>query len=158
MTALTSIALSASIIGAGVSAMGAIRQGQAAGHRADFDIAMINRQAERDRQIGALNARRLRDDAEAAAASQRAHLAGRGGDQSTGSALLIQVEGAEKGEFQAKLEESNTGAGLAERQAQIVQARARGANARTASFYRAGSALLQPFRKAKDFSGAFGFE
>ena len=146
------IAASAAVASGAVGELGAIRQGQAAERRSEFDIVMLERQRRRDEQIGKLNASRVRKDAAKLAGTQRALMAGGGGDQSTGSALLIQTELAKEGEFNAQLAESNAEAAISTRNAQIVLARASGRNARTASFYRAGTALLRSgFTAAETF-------
>ena len=145
--------LSTVMIGAagGVSALAAVRAGQGQDAAAQTNAALLTRQAERERQIGALNARRVRDRGASLAATQRALLAGGGGDASTGSALLIQEDLAEEIEFNARLAESNADEAVFGRQAQAVIARSEGRNAQTASFFRAGTTLLNTGVNMKAF-------
>ena len=76
--------------------------------------------------------------------TQRALLAGAtGGDTSTGSALLVQPELAEEGEFSARILENNAAArGNAARAEEVLQ-RSRMNQFNQAGLMRAGSALLK---------------
>jgi hypothetical protein len=130
-------------IGTLSSVMGAISGGSAANQAAQMQADVYARQAAREREMGALSAKRLRAQNEQVAASQRALLASGGRDMSTGSALLIQEDLAEEGEFNALLAENNTDATISSLRAQEVMERAKGRNAQTASYFRAGSALLK---------------
>ena len=130
-------------IGTLSSVMGAIGGGSAANQAAQMQADIYARQAAREREMGALSAKRLRAQNEQVAASQRALLASGGRDMSTGSALLIQEDLAEEGEFNALLAENNTDATISSLRAQEVMERAKGKNAQTASYFRAGSALLK---------------
>ena len=125
------------------SAVGKLRQGAAAKAAADTQSELYRRQADRERQIGQLNARRQREAGEKLAGTQRALLAGGGGDQSTGSALLIQEDLAQESEFNARLAENNAEAAISTKNAEIVLARAEGRAAQTASYWRAGTTLLK---------------
>lgn len=142
----------AGMVGAGVGAAGAIQQGKAAKQSAEFNAAMMKREADREKQIGELNARRVRKETESLAATQRALLAGGGGDQSTGSALLIQEDLAEEGEFNARLAEVNAETAVSTKMAQATLARMGGRAAGTSSYIRAGTTLLSgAFNVAKEF-------
>lgn len=128
---------------AAMSAVGALRSGQAAQNSAKFNAEMLRRQEARQRQINALNAKRKRADNEAIAAKQRALLAGQGRDATSGSALLLQEDLAEEGEFNARLIENQGAADVAGTQARRILALSEGRNAKQASFFRAGSTLLK---------------
>ena len=128
--------------GAASSAFGAIQQGKAQNRAAQTNAALMERQATREAAIGKLNAKRQRDSAEKLAGTQRALLAGGGGDQSTGSSLLLQEGLAQEGEFNARLAESNAQEAVYSRQAQAAVERASGKNAQTSSMFRAGTTLL----------------
>lgn len=132
-----------SSIGTLSSVMGAIGGGSAANQSAQMQADIYARQAAREREMGALQAGRLRKQNEQVAATQRALLASGGRDMSTGSALLIQEDLAEEGEFNALLAENNTDATISSLRAQEVMERAKGKNAQTASYFRAGSTLLK---------------
>ena len=140
MTAATPYLAAASF---GVSALGAIQQGKAANQQAKTQAEMYARQAERERQMGELNAARKRKEGKRVAGTQRAILGAGGGDMSEGSALLAQSELAEEAELNARLLESNAEAKVSSLQAQGVLERARGKAAQTAGYIRAGSALLK---------------
>ena len=137
-----------SSIGTLSSVMGAIGGGSAANQAAQFQGDMYARQAQREREMGELQAGRLRTENERVAATQRALLASGGRDISSGSALLIQEDLAEEGEFNALLTENNTAAKISSLRSQEVLERARGKNAKTASYFRAGSSLLKGSSKA----------
>jgi hypothetical protein len=132
----------ASIAGAGIAAAGAIGQGKAAQNTAKFNAEMLRSQGERQRQIAELNASRKRKDNAALEAKQRAIMAGSGRDASSGSALLLQEDLAEEGEFNARLIENQAEADISNTNARRTLALSEGRNARTASYIRAGSTLL----------------
>jgi hypothetical protein len=126
-----------------VGTVGTIKQGQAAKQAAGLQAELYRREAEREKQIGALNAKRVRDEGESLSATQRALLGASGGAAGTGSALLIQEDLAQETEFNARLAENNAAAAISSKNAQIVLARAEGRSAQTASYFRAGSTLLK---------------
>lgn len=135
----------ASAVSAAASVAGAasaMQQGRQQQDMSNIQAEIFSRQAKREREIGELNARRTREQGESLAATQRAILAGSGGEGSTGSALLIQEDLAEETEFNARLAENNAEAAAQSKMSEAVLARLEGRNARTASFYRAGTALL----------------
>jgi hypothetical protein len=136
----TLIALTAA--SAAMSAAGAISQGKAAKNMADTEAELARRQADRERQIGAMQAKQQRESNKRTEATQRGLLSTTGGDASTGSSLLVQEELAEEGEFNARLVENNAAAQASQFEADRVMALAAGKNARSASFFRAGNALL----------------
>jgi len=135
-------ATAAAVASAAVGAAGAMGQAKAAKNMAATEAELARRQARRDKQIGAMQASQSRESSKRTEATQRALLNERGGDAGTGSALLVQEELAEEGEFNARLIENNAAALASSSQAQAVLAQARGRNAARASTFRAGSALL----------------
>lgn len=102
--------------------------------------------AQREQEIGALNAKRQRQENERMLSMQTALRAGSGGATSRGSSLLITEDTAREGEFSAALEEANatTKAKAIRDQSNINYAAARSkANAGvTSSIFRTGSKLL----------------
>ena len=136
----TMIALTAA--SAAMSAAGAIAQGKAAENQAKTQAELARRSAERERQIGAMKAKQQRESNKRTEGTQRALLSATGGDTSTGSSLLVQEELAEEGEFNARLVENNAAAQASQFEAERVMRLAAGKNARTASYFRAGQALL----------------
>ena len=126
-----------------VSAVGAISQGKAASAQAKYQAQIANQQAERARQMGELQARNQRKKNKALEASQRAIIASRGGDLSTGSALLVGTELAAENELNARLIENNAAAQQTALQNEAELQRARARNARTSGFFRAGTSLLK---------------
>ena len=137
----TMIALTAA--SAAVSAAGAIAQGKAAENQAKTQAELARRSAERERQIGAMKAKQQRESNKRTEGTQRALLSATGGDPGTGSALLVQEELAEEGEFNARLTENNAAAQASQFEAERVMRLAAGKNARKASYFRAGQALLR---------------
>ena len=131
-----------------MSAAGAISQGRAQQQAAGTQAELYRRQAERERQIGALNARRQRAEAARLAGTQRALLGAAGQAAGGGSALLVQEDLAGEGEFNARLAEANAEAAAGSKMMQAVLSRAEGRGARQASYFRAGTALL---KGAKDW-------
>ena len=123
---------------AGMQVMSA--RGQASGAKMQAELA--RRQAERERQIGAMQASQLREQSKRTEGTQRALLAARGGDTGTGSALLVQEELAEEGEFNARLAENNAAARSSQFEAENVLQQARARQIRSAGLMRAGTTLL----------------
>lgn len=123
---------------AGMQVMSAKGQSQ----QAKMQAELARRQADRERQIGAMQAQQQREKNKRTEGTQRALLAARGGDTGTGSALLVQGELAEEGEFNARLQENNAAARASGFEAESVLQQARARQARAAGLMRAGSTLL----------------
>ena len=130
-------------ISTAATAAGSVAQGRAASAQGKLQAEMYERQAQRERQIGELNAAREAKRNRAIQAQQRALLAGTGADPSSGSALLIQTDLAEEGKLNEELIRNNADAAVTTSKTQAVFARAEGKNAQRASYFRAGSALLK---------------
>lgn len=138
----TTVAATAAVASAGIGAFSAIQQGQNASAQAKMQSELYRRQAEREQQIGAINAANARRQADALAGTQRATMGGGSRDTSSGSALLIQEDLASEGELNAKRAENNAQAAATNLRANAAMAVASGQSAQTASYFRAGSALL----------------
>jgi len=144
---MTAVSTAASAATSMASAAGAAQQGQ-------MQAELARRQAERERQIGVLQAGQLREKNKRTEGTQRALIAGKGSDLGDGSALLIQEELAEEGEFNARLTENNTAARASGFEAERTIALARASQARSSGMMRAGSALLSGGRDiAKLYGG-----
>lgn len=137
-----SLADAAVVTGALASVGGSLYQGAAANNAAETQAELYRRQAERETQIGAINAERKRQEGERLAGSQRALMAAQGRDASTGSALLVQEDLAQETEFNAKLIENNAEAQTSNLTAQKIMSLAAGKAEQTSSYFRAGSTLL----------------
>jgi hypothetical protein len=142
MSSATTIAAVAAVASAAMAGVSAIQQGQAASSQAKMQSELYRRQAEREQQIGAINAAAARRQADALAGTQRATMGGGSRDSSSGSALLIQEDLAGEGELNAKRAENNAQAAATNLRANAAMAAASGQSAQSASYYRAGSALL----------------
>ena len=131
------------LISTAVGVGSAMMQGKAASQQAKYQAQIANQQAERARQMGELQARNQRKKSKALEASQRALIASRGGDASTGSALLVGTELAAENELNARLLENNAAAQQTALQNEAELQRARARNATSSSFFRAGTSLLK---------------
>lgn len=89
-----------------MAAISAAAQAKASSNQASFQAAVARQQAERQKQLAAIEEARVRADVSRKLASQRARMAAAGVQPSAGSALLIAESGAGEGEFQARLTRS----------------------------------------------------
>ena len=126
-----------------MQAVGMIAQGSQANAAAKSQAELNRRAAERERQLGQLRAKQIRDDASQLAGTQRSILDGQGRDRSSGSALLVQADLAEEGEYNARLAENDSEATISSIRAQSVLRLAEGRNAQTAGYWNAGTTLLK---------------
>lgn len=129
------------LIGAAVSAAGAIAAGQAEANAAEFNAEMAQQQAERERQIATRDAGDYRRRNSRLLATSRARRAG-SGVTSQGSPLL--VDEATAGEIELGVQDILAGGAATaygyQQQAALSRARAR--SARIGGFLNAGSTLL----------------
>ena len=124
----------------GASFMQSSSQSAGAGMQAE----LARRQAAREAQIGQMQAAQQRERNKRTEGTQRGLLAGAsGGDPGTGSALLVQEELAEEGEFNARIIENNAAARVASARADEVLQRSRINQFEQAGLMRSGSALLK---------------
>lgn len=132
----------ATIGGAAISAVGAIRQGNAARAQSDLQSQVLQQQATSERGQAAANEEDFRRNQSRVLAARRAALGASGIDQSTGSPLLVAEDFAGETELQAL--RVRTGGEIratrAEQQAQLQ--RFTGKQAQTAGFIRGGSLLV----------------
>ena len=152
MTLTTAQAVTLMAVSSAASAGMQVMSAQGAGQSAKMQAELARRQADRERQIGQLQAKQQREKNKRVEGTQRALLAARGGDTGTGSALLVQEELAEEGEFNARLAENNAAARASGFEAEAVLQQARARQARAAGLMRAGSTLLSG---ASDIGMAF---
>lgn len=140
------------LISAGVSAAGAIAQGQQAKAQAKFQAAVNEQQAARTRQISAGQEEDFRRRQSRLFAERRAALGAAGVEAGTGTPLLTFGDFAAETELQALRIRSGgqTQATRLEQQASLT--RAGGRAARRRGFFRAGSSLLSGFAEANEFS------
>jgi len=129
-----------SIAGFGVSALGAVGQGRVDNRLQIQQAEIYRREADRERQIGALNAKRIRTQG---IANQGTLIALLGDRANTGQGLLIGENLVEEAEFNARLAENNALAAARSKESDRLQALAAGRNAQTAGLVRAGTVLLK---------------
>jgi hypothetical protein len=154
----TAAAAIAGLASAGVGAVGAIQQGQAASKQAKFQSTVMQQQAERERQIAEAKEADYRRDQNRLMAERRAASGATGVEMGTGSPLLATEDFARESELNA-LRIRNGGevnAGRLEQQAALY--RTAGKNAKTGSYFRAGASLLTGVSSGADLWGrANGF-
>jgi hypothetical protein len=92
MSSATTITAIAAVAGAAMAGVSAIQQGQAASSQAKMQSELYRRQAEREQQIGAINAAAARRQADALAGTQRATMGGGSRDSSSGSARVAKSD------------------------------------------------------------------
>ena len=131
------------IAGVGAQAVGGAVSSRAERKAGAYQEAVLARQAAREREIASLQADRQRKKTEQMSATQRAVLAARGQDISTGSALLVQEDLAEEGEYQARLTEAGGEAQAAGMEAEGRLAGMRGRAKATGTMFRTGTNLLR---------------
>lgn len=143
LTTTQAILVAGTALSASTAAAGAMASSKGQAQQAKMQGELARRQAEREREIGALNASQQREKNKRAEGTQRALLAGSSGrDIGEGSALLVQEELAEEGEFNARILENNAAGRVSSLEADRVLALSRASQARSGGAFRAGSALL----------------
>lgn len=138
-----------SIAVSAVSAGSALFQGQAQKRAADAQAEQLRRQAEAQRDQGAAAAEVTQRDAARTRSAARAALAGSGVDIGDGSAIVIDRDIAQRGNFDAynALLSGERAGRNSEFQADM--SRAAGRNAQTASFLQAGASVAQGWRLSR---------
>jgi hypothetical protein len=129
--------------GMGLQTVGGMKQASAERKAGSYQDAITRQRAQREREIAAIQAQRQRDKTDQMSATQRAILATRGGDINSGSALLVQEDLAEEGEYQARLTEAGGDTQAMGLEAEGKLARMRGRSASTATMFRTGTNLLK---------------
>lgn len=141
MPAFTTIALAATAIGAGVSAVSAIKAGKAQNSMAKRQAKLQDQDAATSLEVAAANERDYRRDASFTMASRRAGL-GAQGVTAEGTPSLVDESMVMESELQA-LRIRTGGQNEASRLKQQAKfTRKGGQNAQTAGYYRAGASLL----------------
>lgn len=141
MAEISTLAAVAGLAGAGLSAAGSLSAGKAAEQQANYQAAVLRQQAERERRIAEIEARRIRKDGERLAARQRARVAAAGA-RLTGTPLLLIGQTAEDAELGALTALNNAEAAAIRKQQEAELERASGRTKRRAGQIRAGSTLL----------------
>lgn len=143
MALATSTVAALSLAASAVGAFGAIQQGQAASKQANFQAAVAQQQAERERLQAASDEQDYRRKQSRLMASKRAVGGASGVDTTTGSPLFTSEDFAGEAELNA-LRIRNGGEVRANRAEQFAELkRAQGSSAKTGSYFRAGASLLQ---------------
>ena len=130
------------IAGMAMSAFSAVAQGAAARKQHKFQAAMIDRERQREKQIGALKAFQEREANKRRLATQAALMAGRGGDPGAGSNLLLVEDLAEQGELNARLIEEDSEHKVTRMGDEMALQGMLGRNKQRAGLMKAGTALL----------------
>ena len=130
------------IAGAAVSAVGAIKQGQAGKQQGDLQARILTQQATSEREQAAGREEDFRRNQSRMMASRRAALGASGVDPATGSPLLVSEDIAGEVELQAQRIRAGgeVRATRLEQQAQL--SRLQGRQEQTGGFLRGGSLLL----------------
>lgn len=129
------------LIGAAVSAVGAVAAGRAEANAAGFNATMAQQQAEREREIAVRDADDYRRRNSRLLAASRARRAG-SGLTAQGSPLLVDETTAAEIELGVQDIFAGAAAGAYGHQQQAALSRARARSARSGSVLSAGSTLL----------------
>jgi hypothetical protein len=132
----------AAVASAAVSAAGAISSGQAQSKMASYNAAVAERDAQAARQQAAFEESRQRQARDALLGKQRAAFAA-SGVTPEGSPLLVAAETATQAEIDAEAIRYSGSVAEARANSQAALDRMQGAAARTASYFAAGTSLLQ---------------
>lgn len=100
-TVLAVAAIASSLAGAGVSAYGAIAQGQASADAAKYNAAVAANNETAATQQAQFDAQQIRDKNKRELASQRAAFGANGIDPDSGTAIDVRSDSAQQGEMQA---------------------------------------------------------
>lgn len=130
------------MIGLGLNVISAVSQAKAQEKQANYQAAVYEQQAERDRQVAAQEERDFRKKQSALMAQKRAEMGGAGIKQTTGTPLISSEDFMDETELQAMRirEGGEVGATRLEQQASLT--RTAGKNAKTQGYMRAGASLL----------------
>lgn len=141
----TALAISAiaTVAGAAVSAVGAVRQGQAAKHQASYSAAVQEQQAAHERNVAAAKERDFRREQSTLQARRRAVLGTTGVETSTGSPLLQAEDFAAEIELQARRIRAGGEVSATRLEQQAELERAAGKSAAVAGYISAGGSLLR---------------
>jgi hypothetical protein len=138
-----------SITVAAVSAGSALFQGQAAKNAADAQAEQLRRQADAQRDQGLAASEQVQRDAARTRSAARAALAGSGVDVGDGSAIVIDRDITQRGNFDAANAILSGGRAARNSETQAIMATGAGKNAQTASFLQAGASAAQGWRMSR---------
>lgn len=136
------------IAGAAFSAIGSIRQGQAAQQQANLQAQILQQQADRDRLEAAAKEEDFRREQSRLLAKRRAGLGASGVEPAAGSPLLVSEDFAGEVELQALRIRSGGELTATRAEQQAVLQRFKGRAARSSGFTRGGALLLTGAGKA----------
>ncbi len=136
------------LLAGGVSAVGALSEGEAGKDQADFQAADQIQRAIRERQIAKEDEIDFRRQQSRVFAASRAAGGGSGVDLSTGSPILVAGDFAAETELQALRIRSGGKTKASRLFDQSRLTKAAGKSARTRGFFKAGSSLLTGASKA----------
>ena len=139
------------LLAAGVTAVSAISQGQAARSQARFQAAVNEQQAARERLISAGEEEDFRRRQSRLFAQRRAALGKSGVEIGTGSPLLVASDFAAEIELQALRIRSGGETRATRLEQQALLTRRAGRSAQRRGFLRAGASLLTGFAQAQEF-------
>lgn len=140
-TALT-IAAVAAVAGSAVSAIGAMQQGSAAAAAAEYQAEVQQQQAQQERRVAATEEEDFRDRQKRLMAARRASMGASGVETGAGSPLLAMEDFAAETEMQALRIREGGNIRATRLQQQAALTKAEGRNAKTGSYFAAGSSLL----------------
>ena len=139
----TKAMMAMSAIGTAVSTIGSMQQAQSAKRAAAYEAAIAEQQADRERKIGELNAKRYKRDAMLKLGKQRALMAASGVEvNSGGTAGLLQVDAAEEAELQRLLIKNNAEVEATRLEQKANLFRMKGEAQAKSSMFGAGTRLL----------------
>jgi hypothetical protein len=136
----TAVALMAA--GSVISAASAIQQGDIAAKQANAQAALLQQQADREKQVAQAEEEDFRRKQSRAMASRRAILGGSGTQLDTGSNLMVSEDFAAENELQALRIRNSGDAAKQKLEAEAGLTRWAGQAAKRSSYVRAGGALL----------------
>ncbi len=131
-----------------ISAVGAIREGNAAKAQADLQADVLKQQATQSRLQASANEQDFRARQSRAQATRRAGQGASGTQQSSGSPLLVAQDFAGEAELQALRIRTGGEVKATRLEQSAQQKRFAGRNARTAGFIKGGSLLVSGAGKA----------
>lgn len=142
MAAMSSIALGAAAIGAGVSAIGTVTQGIRMNKAEQYNADVAEQKGEAIRRSTDFEIARRREDTDSLVSRQRA-LYAKAGVKFSGSPLTVMVDTIADAEFDNAILDYNAKVGISAAQSEAEHRRASGKAMVGESYVKAGSTLLQ---------------
>jgi hypothetical protein len=128
-----------------IAAAGAIQAGQAQKKQMKYQAAVARQQADRERQIAAVNERNFRRRQRALRAKAFAASGARGGDPTSGSLLKVDYDYAQEVEYQALVIRAGGETQATRLEQQAGQFEFTGRQAAIGGYFRAGASLAQGY-------------